>query len=91
MLLQAHAALLRVETARVLLAMGHDRASVAHLYGITPQAIHATINRFDLGHPLQPLSKETIQAAPYLRIAMRPEIKERLLQARIIETLLGKA
>jgi len=91
MILPVHTSLLRIETIRILLATGHEKTDIADKFNVSRQAIYAAIDRFDLGAPLRPIDRQTAASAPYLQIATSKEISNKLLDARIIETLLGRA
>ena len=90
MILPPHASLIRAETIRVLLANGMDKVQVAHVFGVTRQAIYTAVDRLNLDQPLQPFGKTEIARAPYLQLALDPTTAQRLVDARIVETLLGR-
>lgn len=89
MILLPHASLVRVETIRLMLAMGKSKQDIAEAFGITPQGVHAAVNRFDLEQPLKPFGLGVINATPFLKVAVQPQMREKIVQAKIIERLFG--
>jgi hypothetical protein len=90
MILTAHLALLRVETIRILLAAGQEKPDIAEQFKVSRQAIYSAVDRFKLDRPLQPLDKRTIASAPFLKLAVGPVVSQRLIEANIVATLLGR-
>jgi hypothetical protein len=89
MILHTHTSLIRIETIRILLASGYELAQVADLFGRSKQAMYGAVDRFDLRNPLKPFSEADIERAPYLKVAMHPKVRNKLVDANIIQTLLG--
>jgi predicted DNA-binding protein YlxM (UPF0122 family) len=91
MILPPHAATIRIEVIRQLLAVGTPKPEIAEMLGVTRQALYSTIERFDLDKPLEQISLKAIKAHPHLQLAVQPNMRAALVQARIIERLLGVA
>lgn len=91
MILPPHTATIRIEVIRLLLAAGHEKPEIAEMLGVTRQALYSTVERFNLELPLDRFDAKTVKNLPHLQLAMEPTMRQRLVEARIVEKLLGVA